>query len=367
MAHGLAGGTGPLQVGGGSAEKKTLDCPIDWGLGARLALRHGRISRMTLSSDPTAPVRFGAAPAHVLVTGGTGFIGRLLVAALLADGHAVSVWTRDKAAGVRLFGAAVRCVQRLEEIPQVPPVDVVINLAGAQIVGPRWSAQRRAELLASREGLTQQLVEWIGARPVKPWLMLSGSAVGYYGIQPQDDATELTEASPPQPIFMSRLCQRWEAAAQAAQQYGVRVACLRFGLVLGRGGALPKLLAPIRLGAGGRLGTGRQCVSWIHVQDLIRGMAHVWRVAALAETPSAPQAINFCAPGHLSQQAFARTAAQLLHRPCWLPTPAWPLRLALGEQADVLLEGQRVVPERLHKTGFQFRFPDALSALRDLC
>lgn len=322
---------------------------------------------MTISPDFKAPVRFGTTPAHVLVTGGTGFIGRLVIKALLADGHSVSIWTRDATAATRAFDAGVRCVQRLEEIPPVPPVDVIINLAGAPIVGPRWTAHRQAVLLASREGLTRKLVEWIGTRTVKPWLMLSGSAIGYYGIQSPDDATELTEASPSQNIFMSRLCQRWEAAAHAAAPHGVRVACLRFGLVLGRGGALPKLLAPIRLGVGGRLGTGRQCTSWIHVHDIVRGMGHVWGVAAQPDATSTAQTYNFTAPGYLSQEAFARTAAQVLHRPFWLPTPAWPVRLALGEQADVLLEGQCVVPANLERTGFRFRFPDASSALQDLC
>lgn len=322
---------------------------------------------MTSPSDFATPVRFGSAPAHVLVTGGTGFIGRLVVNALLADGHSVSVWTRDAAAAARVFDAGVRCVRRLEDIPPTPAVDVIVNLAGAPIVGPRWSAHRQAELLASREGLTQTLVQWVGTQAVKPWLMLSGSAIGYYGIQSQDDATQLTESSPPQSIFMSRLCQRWEAAAHTAAEHGARVACLRFGLVLGRDGALPKLLAPVRLGIGGRLGTGRQCTSWIHVHDIVRGMAHVWGIAAQPGAPSVPQAYNFTAPGHLSQEAFARTAAQVLHRPFWLPTPALPVRLALGEQADVLLEGQRVVPAHLEKTGFRFRFPDALSALQDLC
>ncbi|CAN5911238.1 TIGR01777 family oxidoreductase [soil metagenome] len=322
---------------------------------------------MTLSPDFMAPVRFGNAPAHVLVTGGTGFIGRLVVKALLADGHAVSVWTRDTAAAARIFDAGVRCVRRLEEMPPTPAVEVIVNLAGAPIVGPRWTAHRQAELLASREGLTQKLIEWIGTLAVKPWLMLSGSAIGYYGVQSPDDAAELTESSPPQDIFMSRLCQRWEAAAHTAAQHGVRVVCMRFGLVLGHGGALPKLLAPIRLGMGGRLGTGRQCTSWIHVNDIVRGMGQVWGVAAQPDASSAPQAYNFTAPGYLSQEAFARTAAQVLHRPFWMPTPAWPVRLALGEQADVLLEGQRVVPAHLEQTGFRFRFPDASSALQDLC
>ncbi|RZI71312.1 MAG: TIGR01777 family protein [Variovorax sp.] len=329
----------------------------------------------TMSTPPHSPpdamgasaLRFGDAPQHVLVTGGTGFVGRHLVAALLGDGHTVTVWTRNVAAAARGFDATVRCVRQLDEIPASTTVDVVVNLAGARIVGPRWTAARQADLLKSRAGLTDDLVAWIARRPVKPWLLLSGSAVGYYGVQPQGDASELTESSPPQSIFMSRLCQAWEASAAAAAAQGVRVACMRFGLVLGHGGALPGLLMPVNMGVGGRLGTGRQWVSWIHLQDLLGAMGHVWRLAAARGAPTAPQAWNFTAPETLVQEDFMRTAAQVLHRPFWLPVPGAPVRLALGEQADVLLEGQRVAPKRLTDTGFRFRFPDARSALQDLC
>jgi len=142
----------------------------------------------------------------------------------------------------------------------------------------------------------------------------------------------------------------------------------RFGFVMGHGGSLPKLLLPVRLGVGGRLGTGRQTLSWVHVRDVVRGMAHVWNLAAVpAGGAASPQVYNFTAPGALSQEDFMRTAAAVLHRPFWLPTPAAPVRLALGEQADILLEGQRVAPAHLLATGFRFRFPDARSALQDLC
>ncbi|RZI88832.1 MAG: TIGR01777 family protein [Variovorax sp.] len=312
-----------------------------------------------------APTPTSLQPQHVLVTGGTGFIGRLLVKALQGEGHTVTVWTRKPASAG--FDAAVRCVRRLEDIPQTTAIDAVVNLAGASIAGPRWSDARKAELLRSRVGLTDTLVGWIGQRSLKPAVLLSASAIGYYGVQPQGDPAELTESSPPQPIFMSQLCQQWEAAAGAASRHGVRVVCMRFGVVLGHHGSLPLLLLPVKLGVAGRLGTGRQCMSWIHVQDLLRALTHVWRIAAEPDAPTAPQAFNFTAPGALTQMDFTRTAAEVLHRPFWFPTPGWPLRLALGEQADLMLEGQRVAPARLLATGFQFRFPDARSALQDLC
>ena len=309
--------------------------------------------------DALAPVRFGTKPQHVLVTGGTGFIGKILVRHLLADGHAVTVWTRNARSAAWDFGGAVRCVQSLHQVPAADDVDVVVNLAGARILGMRWSERRRQQLLRSREGLTQQLVAWIATRPRKPWLLLSGSAIGYYGVQPQGHAAELAEDAPPQEIFMSQLCQRWEQAARAAVAHGVHVACMRFGFVLGHQGSLPQLLMPVRLGMGGRLGSGRQWLSWVHVHDLVRAMAHVWSVAERAAAPATAQAFNFTAPGALSQEEFTRVAASVLHRPCWMPTPAAPVRL--------LLEGQRVVPAQLLRTGFQFMFPDARSALADLC
>lgn len=315
------------------------------------------------------PLRFGSAPRPVLVTGGTGFIGRHLVRALRANGHRVSVWTRGAAAAQRRLGAEVACVQRLQDLRETP--EVVINLAGARILGWPWTASRRAALLASRGGLTRKLVDWIGTQALpdgRPGLMLSGSAIGYYGVQPEGDDTALAEDAPPQPLFMSELCQRWEQAAQGVTRHGWRLVRLRLGVVLGHQGALPQMLLPIRLGLGGPLAGGRQWCSWVHVEDVLRAIAFAWTQAEARQAGELPDTVyNLTAPGAVRQADFARTAARILHRPCVLPTPGLPMRLALGEQAGLLLQGQRVVPRRLLESGFTFRFPDLPAALADLC
>lgn len=324
---------------------------------------------MSSIDQPSAALHFSDSCQCVLVTGATGFIGQLLVRALLADGHQVVVLTRRPAVANTLFDGKVKTIAALQELPADFPINVVVNLAGARILGWRWSEARKKILCASRIALTQSVVDWIAQAEHKPALMLSASAIGYYGIQPQGDDTELRETSAPQAIFMSQLCQQWEAEAVRAREHGVTVDVLRFGVVLGQQGALPMMLLPIKLGAGGKLGSGQQWMSWIHVDDLLRGIAHLCRMhLAAAVVPQTRGGIyNFTAPEAIRQFAFSRQAAVVLHRPCIIPTPAFVMRWLLGEQADLLLEGQRVIPHNLLSAGFQFEFPTVASALADLC
>lgn len=299
-------------------------------------------------------------PQHLLVTGGTGFIGRQLVARLLEQGHRVTVFTRRARLPADMAHPRLQACSRLDGVAE--PVDAVVNLAGARILGWPWTAGRRAELMRSRVDLTRGLVEWLAGLAHKPRVLVSASAIGYYGIQAAGDERALTEADPPQPVFMSDLCRTWEEAAAGAVGLGVRVACLRLGLVLGRGGALPMLLLPVRLGLGGRLGPGRQWLSWVHIDDVLAAVAHAWQ----ADGPPACSVYNVTAPQQVTQLEFTRTAARVLHRPSVLATPAAPVRLLLGEQSDLLLEGQRVHPARLLDEGFTFRHPLLEGALRDL-
>ena len=302
---------------------------------------------------------FGAGERSFLVTGATGFIGQKVVRALLDGGHRVTVLTRQARQAAWLFDGRVECITGMGQLSPTRRIDVVINLAGASILGWRWTSARRAALRKSRVDLTDDVIAWIGAAEHKPALMLSASAIGYYGIQRPGDATELTEDHPAQALFMSDLCRQWEIAAHGAARYGVAVVCMRLGVVLGNQGALPMMLLPVRLGLGGALGGGAQWLSWIHVEDVIGAMGHLCRAGQAG-------VYNLTAPHSVTQRQFSRTAAQVLGRPCAVPTPGWPLRLALGEQADLLLEGQRVAPARLVASGFRFAYPELGPALKSL-
>lgn len=307
---------------------------------------------------------FSPSALTILLTGATGFIGQSLVPLLLSQGHKIIIWSRSPQKAKAQFGFAVEAVADLQEIAD-QDIHLVINLAGARILGMPWTESRRKALYGSRVELTKQLVDWIKSRSQKPSLFLSASAIGYYGIQAQSDKTEWTEEQPPQSIFMSQLCQDWEAAANDLSEQ-VPVVAMRFGVVLGHGGALPLMLLSIKSGLGGRLGSGEQVMSWIHLQDLFAAMAHIChRHFSGKHLCTEFTAINFTSPQPVTQTEFSKTAACLLRRPWWLATPAFSVKL-LGEQADLLLEGQRVVPFELIKSGFEFTFPDIESALKDI-
>lgn len=310
---------------------------------------------------------FADGPVRLLVTGGSGFIGTALCRALLRQGHAITLLARSPAKASELFGARVRTIRSFSELELETPFDVVVNLAGEPIVGSRWTASRKALLHASRSGTTQALVDWIGRAHHKPRLMISGSAIGYYGVQSLGDLNTLTEDAPAQGIFMSEICQDWEASAQAVRRHGIALSVLRLGIVLGPcsagQGALPKMLLPLRLGLSGVVGHGQQGVSWVHLADVLGAIAHLMRLPA----PRADAVFNLTAPEPCSQRQFMKLAAQVMGRRWLLPlsTPAWVLQSLLGEQASLLVQGQRVIPTRLLDSGYAFAFPQLLQALED--
>nr|BAL55705.1 nucleoside-diphosphate sugar epimerase [uncultured Gammaproteobacteria bacterium] len=296
---------------------------------------------------------------HVFITGGTGFIGRALCQSLLAQGHTLTVLSRRPDAQVQAICGQVGVVRALADLTPTHRFDAVVNLAGEPIFGPPWTEKRKTILWDSRVTLTERLVAWIAQAETKPKVLVSGSAVGYYGDQGDQI---LDEASPPvEKGFGQRLCAAWEAAASAAEEHGVRVCRLRTGLVLGRdGGLLARMLPIFKLGLGGRLGRGRQWMSWIHLSDHVR----ITQTLLGDDRLSGP--FNACAPEPVTNAEFTQVLARLIKRPACLPVPALAIRLALGEMGELLLSSQRVYPKRLQEAGFAFQFPTLEAALKEV-
>lgn len=317
------------------------------------------IAAFRLGNAATRPNPFiDLAHCRVLVTGGTGFIGEALVNHLLDAGHDVTVWARDPLRAAYLFDGRARCVRDLGELDTAAHFDVVINLAGAPVIGPRWTPKRKAQLLASRVSTTQALFNWASQAKTRPSTWIQASAIGYYGVR--DGNEILDETSAGGSGFMAELCAGWEAAAQPVETLDIRLVTLRFGLVFGPGGALLPLLLPYRFGLGGRLGDGKQVMSWIHRDDLLRLFAEAISNRAMQGT------YNAVAPEAVTQNDFARSAGNVLKRPVWLHLPAAPIRWLAGEMAQLFVEGQRVTPKRLLSSGFRFRYATFHAALRDL-
>ncbi|GAB1235192.1 TIGR01777 family oxidoreductase [Ferrigenium sp. UT5] len=295
---------------------------------------------------------------RIFITGGTGLIGRALCRALRAEGHELTVLSRHPERVAAKCGAGVQAVASLAAWTPHMAFDAVINLAGEPIVDARWSARRKQVLWDSRVTLTDELVRRINLAEHKPAVLLSGSAVGFYGDRGD---TVLDENASAGTGFSAELCQAWEQAALVAEKNRVRVCLLRTAPVLSReGGLLGKMLLPFKLGMGARLGDGRQWMSWIHIDD------HVALTVRLLHDPQAHGVFNLAAPEPATNRAFTAALAQAVRRPAWFVAPAWLLRLGMGERASLLLEGQRVVPGKFVAAGHPFRFPSLGDALRDV-
>ena len=299
---------------------------------------------------------------RIVVTGGTGFIGRPLCQRLVELGHAVTALTRDPATARARLAPPVSVIgwqgsrgATGELMTALGNAEVVINLAGAPIAKGRWTEQAKDRLRRSREGMTSALVDALAKLRARPVLLISASAIGYYG--PRQDEP-LREDAPSGAGFLASLCREWEAAARAAERLGVRVVLPRIGVVLGKnGGALARMLPVFRLGLGGPLGNGTQWLSWIHLDDLIELLLFL-----LDQAVGGP--VNATAPHPVTNEEFSRVLGQTLERPVWLRTPAFLLKLLLGQMAEeLLLTGQRVLPARAEAMGFRFRYPTLSEAL----
>lgn len=297
---------------------------------------------------------------RVLVTGGTGWIGRHLVVALRREEHAVRVLSRHESRPVEFDDAVemIRWPSVLDPIPEgaILGIDAVINLAGASIGAGRWSHARKHELYKSRIETTQRLIEAINHSPWRPTVMISMSAVGYYGFHGDE---QLTEADQPGDDFLAGLCMHWEDVAKQAVTLGLRLVIARTGLVLGTGSeALRRMAQPFKWFVGGPIGSGRQVMSWVHLDDVIGVMLY----ALANQHVSGP--INVTAPNPVRNREFSKALARVLHRPSLFPAPAFMLRLMLGEMSAIALTGQRVVPRQLLEFGYQFQYTEVEDALR---
>jgi uncharacterized protein (TIGR01777 family) len=298
----------------------------------------------------------------IVIAGGSGFLGRALAEELSRQGRDVLVLTR-----ATLTAASTRSIRFANWNPrqdgawttEIDGADAVVNLAGESIAAKRWSPAQKQRILESRVQATSALAAAIRAARHPPTVFVSGSAVGYYG--PLGDEI-VTETRPAGSDFLATVCQRWESEALQGASAATRVACIRTGLALEKdGGAFPRMLLPFRFGAGGPLGSGRQYWPWIHRDDWVA------LVAWMIDTPAAAGPINATAPTPVTNAEFTRTLGRVLHRPAFMPAPAFALRIALGEMADaLLLSGQRAVPAAAQQLGFTFRFTDLEAALRSI-
>ncbi|WP_299472459.1 TIGR01777 family oxidoreductase [uncultured Roseibium sp.] len=295
---------------------------------------------------------------HVLVTGGTGFIGVRLVEALVAAGHSVTVLTRDLRKA-ELLSHPVRVISNLGQIHSKDRVDAIVNLAGDPIANGLWTSRKREQIIVSRIAMTSALNELIERLEIKPDCLISGSAIGWYGLRGDE---VLTESATSAPAFTHEVCEKWEQAAMKISEHGVRVVALRIGLVLGvDGGMLARLLTPFEFGGGTKLGNGGQWMSWIERDDLVRVIAYAMTNKRL-ESP-----VNATAPEPVRNAVFTRALARALTRPAFLRIPAWLLSTALGDMArETMLASQRVVPKRLLDQGFVFRHPKLEPMLRSI-
>lgn len=294
---------------------------------------------------------------NYLLTGGTGLIGQSLTRQLLENGDKVIIHSRDRQKVDQIFGRHVTAVESFDEIPESQQLDAVINLAGAPIADRRWSTSRKQTLLDSRVESTRHLVNWLNQRLQKPQVLISGSAVGWYGDGGQKP---LTEASSFQDEFSHQLCEQWEQQARQVDS-NVRLVIIRTGLVLASGGGfLKRMLLPFKLGLGGRIGDGQQYMPWIHLDDITA-------LFIRASVDAGFEGVyNGTAPAPVTNSTFTQTLAQVLHRPAVLPLPAGILKAGLGEMSRLLLTGQRALPDKARRDGFQFHYPELTRALKDV-
>ncbi|MGD1809727.1 thylakoid membrane protein ThyD [Dapis sp. BLCC M126] len=302
----------------------------------------------------------------VAITGATGFVGSRLVQRLHSEGEQILVLTRNLEKAKRIFPNSA--YPNLEIVAYEPKqsgawqksidgCDGVVNLAGAGIADERWNASRKREIMDSRKVTTEKLVEAIAQANSKPSVLVSGSAIGYYGTS---ETATFDETSNSGNDFLAQVCQAWETAAQPVKDVGVRLIILRIGIVLGMGGTVSKMLTPFQLFAGGPIGSGRQWFSWVHIDDLVGLILHCLR------HPEIQGVFNATAPNPVRMGEFCQDLGAALNRPSWIPVPNFAIELLLGDGAVVVLEGQKVLPKQTQASGFEYQYPNVQPALKNI-
>lgn len=295
----------------------------------------------------------------IVIAGGSGFIGQKLTDLLISEGHKIMILTRK----AKKTSGNVQYIQWLEEGTspenEITEADVLINLAGVSINAGRWNTNHKKQIYHSRMVATDELLRILSLLPKKPAVFINASAIGIY---PTSINAVYTEASlETSNDFLGKTVSDWENKAKQVEAYGIRTVLMRFGVVLGKGGgALPLMVLPYRLFAGGTVGTGEQWVSWVHVVDVVRAIGFV------INKPELHGPVNVTAPSPVQMKDFGKTISSVLHRPHWLPVPSFVMKLVLGQKSKLVLEGQHVVPKVLNEHGFKFMFPSLHSALEAL-
>jgi len=301
----------------------------------------------------------------IAITGATGLVGSRLIEKLNQEGHQILVFTRNPSKAQKVFPASV--YGNLEIVQYTPTksgswqnsvsgCDAVVNLAGEPIA-ERWSSQQKNAIMDSRQIGTRKLVEAIAMAESKPQVLVSGSAIGYYGTS---ETTTFTEDSPAGNDFLSQVCQNWESEAQKVTELGVRLVILRIGIVLANGGALGKMIGPFKMFAGGPIGSGKQWFSWIHREDLVNLIVRGIQNSQMSGV------YNATSPTPVRMNQLCQTLGEVMNRPSWLPVPDFVLEVLLGDGAVVVLEGQQVIPQKTQSTGFNYQYTQLKPALSEI-
>ncbi|WP_431800419.1 TIGR01777 family oxidoreductase [Halobacillus andaensis] len=297
---------------------------------------------------------------NIAITGGTGFVGQKLTRELIEEGHHVYILTRSPEKHhdtdhTTYIGWLMDGYSPWLELPQI---DAFVNLAGESLNSGRWTEDKKRSIMNSRIDATEGVLEIIEKSHVKPNVLVNASAVGFYGKSKTKTFTE--ETTEPGNDFLANVVAEWEKRASKAANLGVRTAFIRFGIILGEEGALPKMVIPYRLMAGGNLGTGEQWMSWVHVEDVV-GLI---KLAVKEKSIEGP--LNGTAPHPKRNKDFGQTLGEVLNRPHWLPAPAFALKAALGDMSTLLLDGQSVVPKKATEYGYAFKYPELKPALQSI-